>query len=73
MTVYTDADLKQRPETVLDDAKAQGEVRIKRDNGQEFVLRPAENSRSPLDVPGVKTDLTADEIVRFVREGRERG
>jgi hypothetical protein len=72
MTVYTDADLHQRTKAVLDDAKEQGEVRIKRDDGQEFVLRLAASDKSPLDVPGVKTDLTVEEIVRFVREGRER-
>ena len=36
------------------------------------VLRPVRASRSPLDVPGVDTDVTAAEIVAAVRESRER-
>ncbi len=38
-----------------------------------YVIRPESPSRSPLDVPGIKLNLTADEIVKIVREGRERG
>ncbi len=58
---------------MLDDAKKQGEVRIKLADGEEFILRPV--SRSPLDVGSVKLDppITAEEIVQFVREGRKRG
>ena len=46
--------------------------RIKRSDGQEFIVRPA--ARSPLDVGSVTIDppLTADEIVAAVRAGRER-
>ncbi len=32
----------------------------------------AKVAKSPLDVPGVKIDLTADAIVEIIREGRER-
>jgi hypothetical protein len=31
------------------------------------------SAKSPLDVDGIDLDLTADEIVDFVPEGRERG
>ena len=53
--------------------RTQGEVRIKGVDGQEFMVRPV--NRSPLDVGKVELNppLTADEIVRAVREGRERG
>ena len=34
---------------------------------------PDSMARSQLDVTGVDLDLTADEIVDLVREGRERG
>ena len=73
MTVFTDLEVQTQLSRVLDQARAQGEVRIKRGDGEEFVLRPA--SRSPLDVGSIKLDppITAEEIVRFVREGRERG
>ena len=48
------------------------QARIKRRDGQEFVITPAKAKGSPLDVPGVRLHLTAAEIVRAVREGRER-
>ena len=74
MTVYTDADLRQRSDDVLEEARSQGEVRIKRGDGQEFILRAAQDQRSPLDVVGVKIDppLTIDEIVTAIHEGRDR-
>ncbi len=70
---YTYSEARQNLSSVLDQAQKEGEVRVIRKNGQVFVIRPEKQSKSPLDVPGVKTDLTADEIVRIVREGRERG
>ncbi len=70
---YTYSEARQNLSTVLDQAEAEGEVRIIRKNGQAFVIKPERPSNSPLDVPGVKLNLTADEIVRIVREGRERG
>jgi hypothetical protein len=35
-------------------------------------FEPIERKGSPLDVPGVDTELTLEEIVAVVREGRER-
>jgi hypothetical protein len=54
------------------EAKAQGEVRIMRADGQEFIVRPA--GRSGLDVGSVQVNppITTEEIVKSVREGRER-
>lgn len=71
-TIYTDTEARQKLDDVLNEARSSGEVRIKRSDGEEFVIRPISASRSPLDVPGIPTDLTADEIVRAVREGRDR-
>jgi hypothetical protein len=73
MTTFTDIQAKQQFADVLEQACAQGEVRIKRADGQEFIVRPA--APSSLNITPVQLDppLTADEIVRFVREGRERG
>ena len=72
MTTFTDAEAEEKISAVLDQATVDGEARIKRSNGQEFIVRPTE--RSGLDVGFVKIEppLTAEEIVAFVREGRER-
>lgn len=56
---------------LLERAREQGEVRIKRADGQVFVLKP-EKKRSALDVAGIDLGVSTEEIVAFVREGRER-
>jgi hypothetical protein len=72
MKVYTYSEARQKLSDVLDRAKVEGEVRIKRRDGGEFVVRPAQRRGSPLDVEGVDTDVTAEDIVDVVRELRER-
>jgi hypothetical protein len=70
MKVYTYSEARQRLASILDEAKRKGEVRIKRRDGSEFVLKPIESSGSPLDVPAVETNVSKDEIVAAVRESR---
>lgn len=72
MKVYTYSEARQNLAGVLEEARRKGTVRIKRRDGQEFVITPTKAKRSPLDVRGVRLNLTAAEIVRAVREGRER-
>ena len=72
MKVYTYSEARQKLSAVLDRAKAEGEIRIKRRDSGEFIVRPAQRRGSPLDVEGVDTDLTVEEIVDTVREVRER-
>ncbi|MDQ3755390.1 MAG: type II toxin-antitoxin system Phd/YefM family antitoxin [Acidobacteriota bacterium] len=57
---------------LLERAREQGEVRIKRADGQIFVLKPEKDKRSALDVAGIDLGVSTGEIVAFVREGRER-
>jgi prevent-host-death family protein len=68
--VYTYSEARQKLAALLDQAASEGEVRIKRRDGQVFVIQPAERTSSPLDVPGIDLGLTAEEIVAFVYEGR---
>lgn len=72
MKVYTYSEARQRLAHLLDEAREAGEVRIKRRDGSEYTLRPVPPGGSPLDVPGVDTDLERDEIVAAIRESRER-
>lgn len=72
MTVYTYSEARRKLASLLETARLEGEVRIKRRSGEEFIVRPSKPSGSPLDVEGVDLELTADEIVEAVREGRER-
>ena len=72
MTVFTYSEARQKLASLLDRANDEGEVRIKRRDGQVFVIKPLLESGSPLDIEGVELNLTAAEIVEFVREGRRR-
>jgi len=70
MKVYSYSEARQQFAEVLNRARREGEVEIRRRDGQVFVLRPRARAGSPLDVPAVSTDLSRNEIVRLVRESR---
>jgi hypothetical protein len=69
--VYTYSEARENLAALLNRAAADGEVRIKRRDGAVFVVRPESVTTSPLDVAGVDLDLTAEEIVQFITEGRK--
>ena len=70
MKVYTYSEARQRFSDVLRHARRDGQVQIRRRGGELYVVRPAGSSGSPLDVPGIDTGLSAQEIVNVVRESR---
>lgn len=72
MKVYTYSQARQKLSDVLNDARREGEVGIKRRDGQTFVLKPVTKKKSPLDIPGVDSGLSKSEINEAVRESRER-
>lgn len=72
MRVYTYSEARQQLAALLNQASETGEVRIRRKDGDEYVVRPRRRKGSPLDVPAVESDVSAEEIVSAVREGRER-
>ena len=71
MRVYMFSEARQKFASVLEWARREGKVQIKRRDGQTFLVQPERSSRSPLDVPVVKADISTDEIVKIVREMRE--
>jgi len=72
MTVYTFSEARQKFAAILERARREGAVRVKRRDGQVFVIQPERSRRSPLDVAGIATDLSGEEIVDIVREMRRR-
>ena len=72
MKVYMFAEARQKLAILLDDALRDGAVRIQRRDGTEFEISPVRRQGSPLDVPGVPLDLTAEEIGSLLRETRVR-
>lgn len=72
MTTYTYTDARQNFATVLDKARQEGEVLIKRKDGSCFVLRPVYSEKSPLDVEGIDLNISSEEIVDIIREVRRK-
>ena len=68
--IYTYSEARQNLASLLDLATMEGEVRIRRRDGRTFVLRPEEFTRSPLDVEGLDLNLSVDEIINYIHEGR---
>lgn len=72
MKIYTYSEARQSLAALLDQAWQEGAVRIRRRDGQTFVLKPERSNKkkSPLDVEGLELGVTTEEIVAFVQEGR---
>jgi hypothetical protein len=69
--VYTYSEARQNLASLLEQAAQEGEVRIKRKDGQIFVIRPEPKADSPLDVESVDLGVTTAEIVQFIQESRK--
>lgn len=70
MKVYTEEEARQNLASLLEQARREGAVKIRRRDGLGFLLTPEPTGGSPLDVEGIDLEITADEIVASVREGR---
>ena len=72
MKVYTYSQARQKLAKLLDEARLEGEVGIKKRDGQTFILRPVKEQGSPLDIEGVDLNLSLDELTEAVRKSREK-
>ncbi len=72
MREYSFTEARQHFASLLDEAKKEGVVCIKKRDGESFHIKPAAPKKSPLDVKGVDLNITSSEIVDIVRNGRER-
>ena len=72
MKEYSFTQARQHFSSILDEAKRDGVVCVKKRDGQSFYIRPATPKKSPLDVKGVDLGVTSSEIVDAIRESRER-
>lgn len=70
--MQTYSETQENLSVLLERASDEGEVRIKRSNGQVFILKLEKAKRSALDIKGIDLGVSTKEIVNFVREGRER-
>jgi len=70
MQIYLET--QENLSVLLERAREQGEVRIKRADGEVFVLKSTGKKSSAFDVAGIDLGISTEEIVEFVREGRKR-
>jgi hypothetical protein len=71
MNVYTYSEARQNLASLLDQAAREGEVRIRRKDGQVFVIRVQPKEKSPFEVRGVDLGISTQEILEFINEGRK--
>jgi len=72
MREYSFTEARQHFASLLEEAKKEGAVCIKKRDGESFYLKPVVPKKSPLDIKGVDLEISSTEIVDIVREGRER-
>lgn len=70
MNTYTYTEARQKLASLLEQAAKYGEVRIKRRDGQVFIIKPQKRVGSPLNVDGIKLNLSRSEILESIEEGR---
>jgi hypothetical protein len=70
MTIFTYSQARRNLAAVLDRAGREGRVLIKRKDGSVFTLCSDTPRSSPLNVRGVKTKVSTNQIVRAVRHSR---
>jgi hypothetical protein len=72
MITYTYTEARQKLASLLEQAAKYGEVRIKRRDGQVFIIKPQKREGSPLAVSGVKINLSRKEILQSIEDGRRQ-
>ena len=71
MKVYSFTEARQNLAEVLTETSGSGAL-IKRRNGEIYVIRRETPTGSPLDVPGISTRATMEDILTAVAESRAR-
>ncbi len=72
MREYSFTEARQHFASLLEEAKNEGAVCIKKRDGESFYLKPVVPKKSPLDIKGVDLEISSSEIVDIIRDGRER-
>ncbi len=72
MIIYTYSEARQNFSSVLEKAKSEGKVLIKRRDGSSFILSPVSANESPFNVKGINKDIKSSEIVDILKEVRSR-
>jgi prevent-host-death family protein len=72
MKTYTYSQARQKLANLLEESKEE-EIIIRRRGGDVFSITPKKSrSRSPFDVPGLKKEISRQDILDAIRDSRER-
>lgn len=71
MKVYTYSEARQRFAEVLDIARKE-EVIIKRRGDETYAIVFRKTTKSPFDIPGIKTKATTNDILEAIKDSREQ-
>jgi len=71
MKEYSFTEARQHFSSILDEARKEGVVCVKKRDGESFYIKPVISKKSPLDIKGVNLGVSSSEIVDIVREGRD--
>jgi len=72
MNIYTCSEAQEKLPLLLNQVIQEGEVRIRMNDGQIFIIKPEIKPDSPLNVEGIELNISTSEIVEIIREGREQ-
>lgn len=72
MNTYTYSEARQNLASLLEKARKEGKVLIKRRDGSVYELRAVSLNKSPLDVKGINLNLNKKEILEILQEVRAR-
>lgn len=72
MREYSFTEARQKFAAILDEAKKEGVVCVKKRDGEAFYIKPVVSKVSPLDIEGIDLGVSSSDIVDVIREGRER-
>ena len=70
MNTYTYSEARQKLSHLLDKAKREGKVLIKRKDGSTFELKAIVDKKSGLDVKGINIDINSEEIIDYINDSR---
>lgn len=70
MKVYTYSEARQRLSELLNYAEKE-EVLIRRRDGSTYAIIPKRALSSPFEIPGIKTKVSTEDILKAIRESRE--
>jgi hypothetical protein len=72
MKVFSLSEASRQLSVVLDLAQSEGEVRVLLNDGRMFSIQPVQRKKSPLDISGLDSNFTVEEILAFIHESRRQ-